>query len=1318
MEWAGRNSTGGGMGSTPVTTYAAAEAQKGYWFTYDGENRILVANGKLVNGQILLGTQDISYVQGYDAAGNATIRRAIFSGVEQVEVSQYNLRGQLEYVFQPVAIGSSVGGGVKESRVYDLVGRLVKREEYFAAGMVRKIGTTGWNGSTSVSNNTVSIAGWVKHTDLTAYDKDGRTTYQNSYGRKVDWFVESSYVANGASLSSLAQSGDWLSAVNYERSYDAAGRMMGYSYNVVKNEEGSGATKDTPSGYTHRYAITYQLRGSYLENTNSGWSSSSLFKASTTTSQYDAWGRRVAIREQTPNQSSIKDRVRYYSYDGEGGILRRREGTLNSSGNWWQTSAETLRDTFYTYGNGQQVARQTKDGEFSVAGGPSIEDSVAGTPFAMAHGGSALRMAMLASLAGKTYGVSAKDAALMSEKAKQDKEQNKLIRKGTLDAPGAMQTWAGYGGKGAGMSKVQVQPGETLQTLAQRVYGNSSMWYLLAEANGLASNEALVGGTQISVPDVRTNKNDSTTFKPYNPSEAIGPTSPTLAYVPPPKAGCGAIAMVIMIVIAVVVTVFTAGALTAVAGQTLWAAGTAALSGAMAGGAALGAAFVGGVAGSVASQVVGMAMGVVDHFSLKSALIGGLTSAIGAGVGQLLGKAAWVKTAAAAVSSAKETGTALLASTKFALAGKAAIQGVASFAGGVVARAATGQDGGFSWAGVAAAAVGAAVSSYVGGKVPTLEGGATEGFVNDLTSGLINGAVNASARRLFGLGKQDWKQIGIDAFGNALANAIGGGLSASISARTERLSMGMSKSEYKDFKFNQFGERLTNSMGLFSSAGGGFDLNGDLGASIIAEEYEAEQRKVLDEQLKSSIAPSLAEFRERAKGWTEKEWIENFDSRVEPWSRPFVKLGIMPNVPDHASREQLLEYYDQYQRPILEGYKDFAIINRNAIHGYEALECGDYIQSGQTCVATIGKEQWTVSYFKENGRPWITPGASQNLTEQSHLNAGYMALGVMSRAIAINPDLEIGPDAYSTAHMVFSDKRLRGALFQTEQFWTDFKRADDRAFLKFMGGTMASGVLAAVAPGAMAAYGYYEGIQQIRQGNTKTGVAIAGLSLLGLRAPLINPELAVLSNSNRVVNVVNRINAVPNMQLAGSAGSPGRIFPALGAVGNDLRGFRGGPSKPSITSPVDMSKLKYNYVRGGSGANAALETKLPSGVGGTGANYDKAVGQGLYVLRDEAGSIKYVGRGDAPDRLATHADSIDKGDYIGEILWPNNLSKAQAKGLEQKLMDQYGGATRQNPNTPLLNKYRSFAPENPNANLYKNSVTNELWDATLKRVGK
>jgi RHS repeat-associated protein len=126
---------------------------------------------------------------------------------------------------------------------------------------------------------------------------------------------------------------------------------------------------------------------------------------------------------------------------------------------------------------------------------------------------------------------------------------------------------------------------------------------------------------------------------------------------------------------------------------------------------------------------------------------------------------------------------------------------------------------------------------------------------------------------------------------------------------------------------------------------------------------------------------------------------------------------------------------------------------------------------------------------------------------------------------------------------------------------------------------------------------------------------------------------------------------------------------------------------------------------------------LPSGIGGTGSAYDKLAGQGLYVLRDDAGVVKYVGRGDAPARIALHANAPGKDMLSGLILWENNLTKAQAKGLEQRLIDQFGGALSQNPSSPLLNQFRSFAPENPSANIYRNAASGGLWIETLRRLG-
>lgn len=114
--------------------------------------------------------------------------------------------------------------------------------------------------------------------------------------------------------------------------------------------------------------------------------------------------------------------------------------------------------------------------------------------------------------------------------------------------------------------------------------------------------------------------------------------------------------------------------------------------------------------------------------------------------------------------------------------------------------------------------------------------------------------------------------------------------------------------------------------------------------------------------------------------------------------------------------------------------------------------------------------------------------------------------------------------------------------------------------------------------------------------------------------------------------------------------------------------------------------------------------------GGTGKNYDPVNGQGLYVLRNpKTPKIEYVGRGDTPARGITHQLSTDKGHLIQEILYPNNLTKAEAKYLEQKLMDHLGGEKSTNPVTNLLNKIRSYSPSNPNSRTYDIAGDSSDW---------
>lgn len=844
----------GGPGR-PGDDYNIPEAYKTYWYTYDAQNRVSVAHGLLVDGTIVLGNFGVSYALDYDAAGHATRRRFMQGGEQQVETTAYDQRGQRIAVFQAHALGSPDPAAWQQTYRYDDVGHLVQRREYFDAGTTHANGIDigGWlkhaevytydadgrvlsqqihgrnldwtaptpppapepppssgPGAPELTNrgggtrffegvfNSFTLPadtfidhegdplgyamtdgpGWLDYetladgrhrfygtpldanfTDvisepvtLTATDSHGNwtrlefyvnvwyegdgTTVPRAVGDSVPLLLPEDgggipgddypYPGDGGDTGGTPGSGgdgstggntgngDWdrrqitelgvlnqLATVDYGSfGFDAAGRLRGYQFRHQSHEYKSGAQADDPAGYTHTYTYQYEGRDSYLEKQVYGRSNQTNFRATSSVSEYDAWGRRTAVREQTPLPSdlgTLEDRIRYFSYDGEGHILRRRDGTLSDAGAFEQTAAEARKTQLYAYVGGQQVAAGKRNGQLDVIGNLTAYDS--------------------------------------SE---------------------------------VGSTRITVQAGDTLRSIAQRVYGNANLWYVLAEANATTDAE-LTAGTTLTVPEVKVTANDASTFKPYNPSDIVGNTAPSLPYIqPPPEQHCNVIAMVLMIVVAVVVTYFTAGAATGWAvgalGQT---AGTAVAWG------------IGGAVGSVASQAVGSAMGATS-FSWRQVAVDGITSAVTAGFGQ------WAK------------GTKALSNGAGALntAGRVA-QGVVSYGGSVVSNAAVGRDTNFSWNAVAASAVGAFVSAKVGGRLPVTQGGTGTGdFFNDFTGNFVNGAANATAHRMFGLGKQDWGQIAADAFGNALGNSAVQGIGTlALRRQTSRMLEQMSPEE-------------------------------------------------------------------------------------------------------------------------------------------------------------------------------------------------------------------------------------------------------------------------------------------------------------------------------------------------------------------------------------------------------------------------------------------------------------------------------------------------------------------------------------------
>ena len=367
---------------------------------------------------------------------------------------------------------------------------------------------------------------------------------------------------------------------------------------------------------------------------------------------------------------------------------------------------------------------------------------------------------------------------------------------------------------------VVVQGGDTLRLIAARVFGDASLWYILADENGLKDPDAaLTAGTMLRVPnDVVSLSNTADSFKPYNVADALGDTSPTVPPPPAPK-GCGVIGMIIIIVVAIVATILTAGVAagamgagfsaimstgaTAMVGGSIAAAGAIAAGTAAAGavlstGAVMAAAAIGAAVGSAVSQGVGIAIGAQDKFDWKQVGMAALSAGIGSGLGAAANAATAVRNGTQAASMLSKVGSAVgrFGSVGNAVAGNVLTQGLA---------VATGLQSRFSWKDVAMAAITAPVGDAAGrlaGAAAAPLGGKVADFIGDFAGGVASGYV----QRALG-GKTDSISILADAFGNAVGNSI---THAGVPSSEKYAGMGLGerlKESMKGFVGDTFGRR-------------------------------------------------------------------------------------------------------------------------------------------------------------------------------------------------------------------------------------------------------------------------------------------------------------------------------------------------------------------------------------------------------------------------------------------------------------------------------------------------------------------------------
>jgi YD repeat-containing protein len=615
---------------------------KNYWYTYDRANRILISQGELSAGAIVVGSQGT--VLTYDGAGN-----------------------------RATAYGASTGW-VTEGYLYDSDGRLYQTNRngviasyrsYDAADNVNTLYTYNSSGAlTGYQSNVYDANGW-----LTTQTNVKRLYYTDGGGN--------SYVFDGAT-----------SQINYT-GRTGTGQVSSYNISVWNPYVTDQSSSDengfhpnvylsNPFQYTNYYSYAYTGYGSSLKE-SVVYGSSSYFQPGTTTTRYDGNGSIYDVSDQFQGSN-----YRSFVTDQTGRILQKSQSGQNE---------------YYFYANDKPLGATGAGGaaDFDFNYTPVSDQYPASTP-------------------------------------------------------------SGY----------VAAAGDTLRSIAQQVYGDGGLWYLIADANGISSDAQLKVGMDLKVPNRITNLHNAyDTFKPYEPGKIVGDTTPTLPNPPPPpppkkKHGLfGGFGKILMIIVAVVAAVFTAGAALAALAPTLgiglagttWGIGMAAITGGFAGtglaGAAIAAAAIGGAVGSIASQLVGMATGDVEKFSWSQVAL----SAVGSGV------TAGVATAGVGSSLFAKNATAALMTN--AAIGNAASQGVAI---------ALGMQDKFNWRSVAATAIATPIATAIGGAVNEAIG---KNVYGDFARRFVGGAVSQTIRSEFvSGGRVDYEQIAADSFGNLAADSL------------------------------------------------------------------------------------------------------------------------------------------------------------------------------------------------------------------------------------------------------------------------------------------------------------------------------------------------------------------------------------------------------------------------------------------------------------------------------------------------------------------------------------------------------------------
>lgn len=122
--------------------------------------------------------------------------------------------------------------------------------------------------------------------------------------------------------------------------------------------------------------------------------------------------------------------------------------------------------------------------------------------------------------------------------------------------------------------------------------------------------------------------------------------------------------------------------------------------------------------------------------------------------------------------------------------------------------------------------------------------------------------------------------------------------------------------------------------------------------------------------------------------------------------------------------------------------------------------------------------------------------------------------------------------------------------------------------------------------------------------------------------------------------------------------------------------------------------------------------KVPYTITGTQKDFDAVKGTSVYVLKDKAGNVLYVGKGDVWGRLRSHISDPLKTPWFGEIaqieIKGSELTNSEALALEQDLIRQLGPHYNKDliPYETEFGKGEPYAPNLPKAQIPRNFKVN------------